>query len=186
MKQTNSKLILTLSLLVTISRLFITFANNLDPDQARQNVRPDLDSKLVDTLTVFLKNSFEKLIFKKISRPQKKKTAKLASMQRVEEYQYHLGHGKCLYPCAAIKPCHAYIRYIHYCKQSKVGHLNQQVFAVEIGGICSFVCQFLLQFDKWEGKSHRKNVISQRILLYFFQKFIISCQFWQFPNYIRS
>ena len=35
-------------------RLLITFANSLDPDQARQNVGPDLDPNF-DTLKVFFK-----------------------------------------------------------------------------------------------------------------------------------
>ena len=30
-------------LFISKCRLLITFANSLDPDQARQNVRPDLD-----------------------------------------------------------------------------------------------------------------------------------------------
>ena len=34
---------LTLSLLAVTSHLLITFVNNLDPDQDRQNVSPDLD-----------------------------------------------------------------------------------------------------------------------------------------------
>ena len=38
----------------------ITFANTLYPDQARQNVGPDLDTQLFDTLMVFLKEVFEK------------------------------------------------------------------------------------------------------------------------------
>ena len=50
-----------------------------------------------------------------------KKNAKLASLQRVEEIQYHLVHGKRLYPCAAIKHCHAYIRYIHFANSPKLG-----------------------------------------------------------------
>ena len=41
--------------------LLITFANSLDPDQAKQNVWPDLDP-LFDTLMIFLKEFFSKLI----------------------------------------------------------------------------------------------------------------------------
>ena len=56
-------------------RLLITFANSLDPDQARQNVEPDLDpkSKLFDTLMVFLKDFFKKklILKKRIHRRQK-------------------------------------------------------------------------------------------------------------------
>ena len=36
----------------------ITFANSLDPDQDLQNVSPDLDPSLFDTLIVFLKDFF--------------------------------------------------------------------------------------------------------------------------------
>ena len=46
-------------------RLLITFANSLDPDQARQNVGPDLDPKLFDTLMVFPKEFFKKVDFEK-------------------------------------------------------------------------------------------------------------------------
>ena len=38
-----------------ICHLLITFANSLDLDQDRQNIDPDLRSKLFDTLIVFLK-----------------------------------------------------------------------------------------------------------------------------------
>ena len=41
--------------LPTECSLLITFANSLDPDQARQNVGPYLDQKKFDTLMVFLK-----------------------------------------------------------------------------------------------------------------------------------
>ena len=41
----------------------MTFANSLDPDG--QNVAPDLDPKLFDTLLVFLKEFFEKVDFEK-------------------------------------------------------------------------------------------------------------------------
>ena len=37
--------------------LLITFANSLDPDQARQKVKPDLDTKVVlDIFTKFYTN----------------------------------------------------------------------------------------------------------------------------------
>ena len=48
-----------------------TFANSLDPDQARQNVGPDLDPKLFDTLMVFLKEFFKKVDFEKKSADDK-------------------------------------------------------------------------------------------------------------------
>ena len=50
-----------------------TNKNGLDPYQAPQNVGPDLDPNLFDTLilAVFLKESFEKVDFEKISRCQK-------------------------------------------------------------------------------------------------------------------
>ena len=50
------------SLLVVTFPLLITFANSLDLDQARQNVRPDLDPNCL-TLMVFLKYFLKKLIF---------------------------------------------------------------------------------------------------------------------------
>ena len=60
-------------------RLLITFENSLDPDQAQQNVRPDLDpSCLTHTLMVFVKNFLEKAGFWKTSADDKKH-AKLPS-----------------------------------------------------------------------------------------------------------
>ena len=41
--------------------LLITFANSLDPDQACQNVGPDLDPKLFDTLMVLKKSSIQRV-----------------------------------------------------------------------------------------------------------------------------
>ena len=52
-------------------RLLIIFANSLDPDQARQNVGPDLGPNCL-ALMVFLKDVFEKVHFEKIYRRQKK------------------------------------------------------------------------------------------------------------------
>ena len=43
----------------------ITFAHSVDPDLVRQNVGPDLDPKLFDTLMVFLIEFFEKFDLKK-------------------------------------------------------------------------------------------------------------------------
>ena len=40
--------------------LLITSANSLNPDQAQQNIRPDLDPNCLDTLMVFLKDFFLK------------------------------------------------------------------------------------------------------------------------------
>ena len=59
---------LTLSLPAANSncRLLITFANSLDPDQVRQNVRPDLD-----TLVAFLKD----LLFKNVDFEKNTNTA---------------------------------------------------------------------------------------------------------------
>ena len=42
------------------STLLITFTDSLDPEQDQQNVSPDLDQKMFDTLIVFLKEYFEK------------------------------------------------------------------------------------------------------------------------------
>ena len=50
--------------------------NSLDPDQARQYVGPDQDSKLFDTLMVFLKEFFEKVDYEK-KQTTKKKNAKI-------------------------------------------------------------------------------------------------------------
>ena len=54
-----------------VSNPLITIANSLDPDQARQNVRPDQYLNCL-TLMVFLKEFLKKSILKKISRRQKK------------------------------------------------------------------------------------------------------------------
>ena len=45
-------------------RLLITFANILDPDQAQQNVGPDLDPNYL-TLKVFIKEFVEQVDFEK-------------------------------------------------------------------------------------------------------------------------
>ena len=58
--------------------LLITFANSLDPDQARQNVGPDLDPNCL-TLMVFLKDCFlKKKKLKKKKKKKKKQTTKKA------------------------------------------------------------------------------------------------------------
>ena len=44
------------------SRLLITFSNGLDPDQARQIVRPSLDPNYLNNLMIFLKEFLKKLI----------------------------------------------------------------------------------------------------------------------------
>ena len=46
-----------LTLYLLVSSADISFANNLDPDQARRNVGPGLDPKCL-TLMVFLKKCF--------------------------------------------------------------------------------------------------------------------------------
>ena len=61
------------------------FANSLDPDLARQNVRPDLDSNCL-TLMVLLKEFFEKVDFEK-NQQTSKKHEKLPRMQRVKHMQ---------------------------------------------------------------------------------------------------
>ena len=58
-------------LFISKCRLLITFANNLEPDQTRRNVRPDLDPDC-ETLIVFLKDFFEKVDFEKKSADDKK------------------------------------------------------------------------------------------------------------------
>ena len=50
--------------------LLLIFANSLDPDQAQQNVGPDLDPNCL-TLIAFLKEIFEKANFKKKSEEDK-------------------------------------------------------------------------------------------------------------------
>ena len=47
-------------------RLLITFANSLDPDQAWQNVRPDLDPNCLTLLWYPWKIIFEKVNLKKV------------------------------------------------------------------------------------------------------------------------
>ena len=66
----------TLNSLPTKCRLLITFANSLDPDQARQNVGPDLDQNCLTLWSYSWKNFSKKLILKKISRRQKKRETK--------------------------------------------------------------------------------------------------------------
>ena len=66
----------TLVVLLTLCRLcmchlLITFANSLDPDQAWQNVRPDLDPNYLKLWWYSWNNFSKKLIFKEISRRQK-------------------------------------------------------------------------------------------------------------------
>ena len=68
-------------------RLLMTFANSLDPDQARQNqaqqnVRPDLDPNCGHSDSI-PERFFEKVKKKKKIIHNDKKHAKLPSMQRV-------------------------------------------------------------------------------------------------------
>ena len=51
-KYQKAVLYLTLSASGNFCHLLITFANSLDPDQAQQNVGPDLDPNCFDTLIV--------------------------------------------------------------------------------------------------------------------------------------
>ena len=62
----------------------ITFANHLDPDQARENDRPGPRSKPFDSLMIFLK-FLKKLILKK-SQQATKNRVKLPNIQRVRTY----------------------------------------------------------------------------------------------------
>ena len=66
-------------------RLLITFANSLDPDQARQNVGPDLDPNCL-TLMVFLKDFFEKKSKKKKNLDDKKKKKKKKKKRNMQSY----------------------------------------------------------------------------------------------------
>ena len=67
----------------------ITLANSLNPDQAQQNVRPDLDPNCLTLDGIPERFFLEKLIEKK--NPQMtKKHAKLPSMHRINlEVHYH-------------------------------------------------------------------------------------------------
>ena len=73
---------LTFYLLDLLCHLLITFANSLEPDQARHLVGPDLDPNCL-TLIVFLKELIIKVHLKKKS-AYVKKQAKLSSRQRVK------------------------------------------------------------------------------------------------------
>ena len=54
--------VLTLNLLVATLRLLITFVNSLDPDQARQNVGPDLGPNFLPLRYYSRKKFLKKLI----------------------------------------------------------------------------------------------------------------------------
>ena len=60
-----------LKLIINYQRLLLTFANSLGPDQARQNVGPDLDPNCLTLGWCSGKNFSKQLISKKISRRQK-------------------------------------------------------------------------------------------------------------------
>ena len=62
--------------------LLITFANSLDPDQARQNIGPDLDPNCLTLWWYSWKIFFKKDNLKKQNPQTTKKHAKLPSMQR--------------------------------------------------------------------------------------------------------
>ena len=62
--------------------LLITFANSLDPDQARQNFVPDRDPNCL-TLVIFPKE-----INKKVDQQMTKKYANLPSRQRFKMFLY--------------------------------------------------------------------------------------------------
>ena len=69
LKNQNASCMISSSLACSeFCRLLITFANSLD--QNRQNVGSDLDPNRLTLSTVFLKDFFEKLILKKVSRRQ--------------------------------------------------------------------------------------------------------------------
>ena len=64
-------------------RLLVTFANSLDPDQARRFVGPDLDQNCL-TLMVMLKEFLEKVDIEKKNQQTTKKQGKFPSRQRVK------------------------------------------------------------------------------------------------------
>ena len=76
----------TLSLCLLQCRLLKTFGNKLDPDQARHNVEPDLDSNCL-TQMVFPKEYFEKVNFQ--NSQVKKKHETLPSIQGVMTCFHH-------------------------------------------------------------------------------------------------
>ena len=77
----------------------IAIANSLDPDQAHQYGRPDLNSKLFDSLMVFLKEFLKKKksILRNISRwPKKCKITQQEHYQSVKQIGPRLGPAFCL------------------------------------------------------------------------------------------
>ena len=64
------------------SRLLITIANNLGPDQTRQIVGSDLDPTFFDALNVFPKEFYDTFNLK--TNQQTTKNAKLLSLQRIK------------------------------------------------------------------------------------------------------
>ena len=77
-KELTLLLLLLLLLLITLC-LLITFANSLDPDQARQNFGPDLDSKRWHSDGISERNFRKSRIWKEKSQ----KTTKRAGKERV-------------------------------------------------------------------------------------------------------
>ena len=73
-------------------RLLITFANRLEPNQAWQNVGPDLDPNCL-TLMVFLKGLFKKVDFLKNQQTTKKKNMKnypvSKELRKIHPYPYY-------------------------------------------------------------------------------------------------
>ena len=59
----------------------ITVANNFDPDQAWQNVRPDLDTQIV-----FLKDFFQEVDFEKNQQTTKKREKILRGHQLMQNF----------------------------------------------------------------------------------------------------
>ena len=73
-----------------IFRLLLTFANSLDPDQDQQYVGPDLDPKLFDSLIEFLKEIFEKVILKKVSKQHEhEKNDPACKLFNCFEFKFH-------------------------------------------------------------------------------------------------
>ena len=71
---------------ISLCHLLITFANSLDPDQARQNVWPNL-VRICLTLRsgmVLLKEFFEKIDFEKKNQQTTKKHEMFPRMQRIK------------------------------------------------------------------------------------------------------
>ena len=112
-------------------RLLITFANSLDPDQARQNVGPDLDPNYLTLWWYSWKICFWKKFKKNILRRQKKH-AKLPSMQRVKGGNTVLNWSYAFYRTYSLVRLHSAVGSESACRSRGCKLLGYIIF-VEIG-----------------------------------------------------